>query len=143
MERRRGCYEMLCCYLKRRAGEWESATEPFIDDYSQRVLITRRTGIASQLLRSHIGDRPSHVLLLRRAVRDNRKAEIAEQNMLALSHQHIFWLDISMDHFSLVCIVQRTRHLFEVGQDRFGRENGSPGMCLAQATLWGVLHHEK
>src|SRR5215472_3701661 len=48
--------QVLHHHLAHRALEWASATEPFVDNHCQRILVTRRARVALDLLRGHIGD---------------------------------------------------------------------------------------
>ena len=46
---------MLACYLNKRPLKRAVSTEPFVDDDSQRILVTGETRLAAKLLGRHVG----------------------------------------------------------------------------------------
>src|SRR5579859_7076267 len=93
----------LCkCSLKRAVP-----TEPFIDDDPQCVLIAGGTRMALDLLGSHVQDRPRDVLRVLRegTMCGQRNTKIAEQHLLPRSHQHVFWLHVTVNESLVMSIL--------------------------------------
>src|SRR6266516_4412386 len=99
--------QMLACYLSKRSMKRTVSCEPFINNDTQRVLITGRNGLAMKLLRSHVGNCTNHLLriLVARTLRDKGYAEITEQHFIVLTYQHIFRLDIAMNELFIMCVL--------------------------------------
>ncbi len=59
---RSGREDVLGGNPNKRAAKVETTAEPFVDDNTQRILITRRTRLALNLFGGHVGDGADHVL---------------------------------------------------------------------------------
>src|SRR5438105_13537308 len=94
------------------------SAEPLIGHNPEGILIAGKSGFALYLLGSHIGPRASMLLRTERFRRGSEQcdAEVAQQHLLILVEQHILWFDIPMDEIALMVIVQRRRHLFDIGK---------------------------
>src|SRR6266852_923704 len=57
--------------------------------------------------------------------------------------QHIFWLDIAMDEFSVVGVLQGCRDLLDIGNDAYWQEWSAFGMAFAKRAVWSVVHDHK
>src|SRR4249920_2539939 len=97
------------------------ATEPFIDDNAQRVLITCRAGMRFDLLGSHVGNGSGYIvwLLEARALGYQGNAKVAEHHLVVRPEQHVFWLDISMNNLAIMSVLKGFSDLLDVGDDLF------------------------
>src|SRR5260370_8363424 len=107
-QRRRGNSELLAEYLislKRRL-----ATEPFIRHDRERVLIARRAGLTLDMLRSHVRRCASEIERLQRrgVVSGHRDAKVTEQHLVIAAQQHILRLDIAVDQFCAMGMLERS-----------------------------------
>src|SRR5437764_1194610 len=97
---------MLRDQLARRPLKRALATQPFVDDYPQCILVACWTWVSLDLLGSHVrqGARcPLGTNIERgRAMGDGGNAKVREQHLLSSSQQHIFWLDIAVNELLLV-----------------------------------------
>ncbi len=57
--------------------------------------------------------------------------------------QHIFRLDIAMDHFFTMSILQSIGHLLDVGHDVFWRNSPTLWVKIAQGAHWSIIHDQK
>ncbi len=48
---------------------------------------------------------------------DGSNAKITEQDLVVLSQEHIFWLDIAMNQSLVMCVLQRACNLLDIGDD--------------------------
>ena len=56
-------------------------------------------------------------VLVTRTLRYRSDAEVTQHDLLLSAQQHIFWLDIAVDHFLIVGILQGIRYLLNVIYD--------------------------
>src|SRR5262245_32764809 len=70
-------------------------------------------------------------------------AEIAEQNLMLLAHQHVPWLDIAVDELALVGILQGTSDLLDIGDDQGQGNSGARRMFLAERLVGCVIEHQE
>src|SRR5437588_4788514 len=87
--------------------------QPLIDHNSQRVLIACRVWVSPDLFRSHICDGSRRVIFLLGAGRlgNQGNTKVTEQNLIAPPEQHILWLNISMDQFLVMGVLQSLSYL--------------------------------
>ncbi len=73
--------------------------EPLVGDHCQGVLIGSCLGLPLDVLWSHVADRADergHAL--RDAPAEAGQAEVRQQHLTVLPQEHVFWLDIQVDH---------------------------------------------
>src|SRR5260370_23992292 len=144
--------------LGKRAVRGAIPAEPFIDDDAKGVLIASRAGMRMHLFWGHVGNGSGGVLLtalLHRAVTHIRAttrvagpeglvydcdAEVAEQNLVIASQQHVLRLDVAMDQFLVMGILQGGRDLLDVGDHSMYWEPRALRVTLAQVATRRVLH---
>src|SRR5258706_5430482 len=135
--------------LGKRAVKGAIPAEPFIDDDAKGVLIASRAGMRLHLFWGHVGNGSSGVLLtapLHRAVTRPEglvydcDAEVAEQNLVIASQQHVLRLDVAMDQFLVMGILQGGRDLLDVGDHSMYWEPRALRVTLAQVATRRVLH---
>src|SRR5712691_11036883 len=103
---------MLHRNLQETPLKWWSATEPLIDYYTQRILITRWSWHTPQLFRSQVGGRPRQpcfhsIFIHRDALRRNQsQAKVTQQHLILGAKQDILRLDIPMHQSPLMGILQ-------------------------------------
>src|SRR6266852_21377 len=95
---------MLGTQFGERAMKWTISTEPFIDNDAQGIVVAGGAGFALDLFGRHIRDRADHVLraLVARTLRDESEAEVAEQDIVVSSQQHVFRLHIAVDQLFMM-----------------------------------------
>src|SRR5947208_16052801 len=100
---------MLGGYFTERPLKGTISTQPLVDDNPQRILVAGRAWLALELLRGHIVNSSGHILLSQRsrAMSDLDEAKITEQDFVVPPQQDVLRLDITMDQFSIMCILQR------------------------------------
>src|SRR5437764_14852463 len=98
---------MLAVEFGKGTVEGVITTEPLVNDYSKRILITRGTGFPSELLRRHVarGSRDFLYTLGHGAVNNCSNAKVAEHHFIFATQQHIFWLDVLVDESSIMDIL--------------------------------------
>src|SRR5436190_24028850 len=133
---------MLMGYLPVRPLKGAYTTEPFINDDSQSVLITSKSGFAMELFRSHIGDGTRHILTAQQLGRGRKQgnAKITENDVLVRSKQHILWLDIPVYYISIMSVLECRRNLFGESHCRFEREVGAAWVKLAESSPRDIVH---
>src|SRR6266699_1083317 len=99
---------MLHRNLCKGAMKGTLATEPFVDDNAQRVLITCRARMRFNLLGSHVSNGSSHIvwLLVARALCYQGNAKVTEHHLIVWPEQHVFWLDVSMNNLALMSVLK-------------------------------------
>ncbi len=87
-QRRRWHAQVLGHQLAHRSLKGTLATQPFVDDDRQRILVAGRTWVSLDLLRGHIGERAGCPLCTHiergGAMGDGGNAKIGEQHLLVL-----------------------------------------------------------
>ncbi len=69
--------------------------------------------------------------------------KVTEQNFAAPPDQHIFWLDIAVNDFLFMSILEPFGDLFHIG-DNGGQWYLAPlGIALAESALGGIVHHQE
>jgi len=136
---------MLGNDLCQRAVKGTIPTEPLVDNNTKCILITGQPRFPLNLFWSHVGHRPCHLLnaLVARALRHDSDAEVTQQDLFMLTHQHVLRLDIAVDESLVVGILQGICHLLDVGDDRREGQDGAFGMTLAQRAARGVVHDQE
>src|SRR6266516_5444292 len=104
---------------------------PFIDDNSERILITGLTRLAQKLLRCGVGESPSHVLGCQRPRMwdDENQAKITEQDLVVAPQQQVLRFEISMNELCVVCILQGRSDLLDIGDN--GAERNACSLWVA------------
>ena len=122
---------MLHHHLAERAFKRAASTQPFVDHHPQGVLVTGCTRVPLDLLRSHIGQCAHRLLRAQRgtAVRQGGQPKVREQHLLLPSQQHILRLDIAVDEFLLVGILQGSGDLLHAGDDLGKRHDRALGIA--------------
>ena len=62
---------------------------------------------------------------------DGGNAKIRQQHLLSPTQQHIFWLDIAVNKFLLVRLLQSISHLLDGRDDHRQRDQAAFGIPLA------------
>lgn len=70
-------------------------------------------------------------------------AKVTKQYSIITVQQHILRFDIAMDQFSVMGMLERCRHLLDVGDHLVKRNHTSTRMRLAQRPFGNIVHHEK
>src|SRR5258708_6323185 len=135
---------MLHSNLCKGAIKGTLATEPFIDDNAQRVLITCWAGMRFDLLGSHVGNGSSHIvwLLEARALGYQGNAKVAEHHLVVWPEQHVFWLDVSMNNPVLMSVLQGSGDLLDVGDDLFQGQARSFWIALSHGSIGSITHDQ-
>src|SRR5437899_11127349 len=128
---------MLHGNLGKGAMEGTLATEPFIDDNAQRVLITCRAGVRFDLLGGHVSNSSSQItwLLVTRALGHQGNAKVTEHHLIVWPEQHVFWLDISMNNLVLMSVLHSLGDLLDVEDDLFQGEARSFWIALSHGSI--------
>src|SRR5215470_1379666 len=89
---------MLGGYFENGPLERAVPSEPFINHYTECVLVAGRTWLALELLGRHVGHGTRHFLcaLGYRTLGNQDEAKIAEQDLAVTAKQHVLRLDIPM-----------------------------------------------
>src|SRR5947207_572980 len=127
----------------RRSLKRKSTSEPLVDHDAQGILIGGCTGMSLDLLRCHIRQRPGDLLGADTSTLEKKgDPKITEQDLVLPSDQHIFWLDIAMDHFGGMGIVECFRHLLDSRQYCYGSERLPSGIASSHGAMWGIGHDQ-
>src|SRR6266849_7006225 len=120
-------------------------TQPLVHDDSEGILVTGRSRVLLNLLGGHIGKGAHGSFYTERAstMGDCGQAKVTEQHLLAPSQQHILRLDIAMNEFLLVGILQGSRCLLDKRDDLGKRNDLALGIAPAQGAMGGIIHHQK
>src|SRR5579859_370884 len=134
---------MLHGYFNSSPIEGTRATYPFISDDSQGVLVAGKAWLAQDLFGGHVGDGTRAILRVEgtRAMGDGDDAEVAEPDLPVGTGQDVVRLDIAVDQFEIMCMLQRFGNLPHVGNDGIKRQ--ACPLWLAQGAVGGVGHDEK
>src|SRR5258706_14780129 len=99
--------------FRRGAAKWTLSTQPFVGHDAERVLIAGRYRMRPQLLRRHVGNGPGYIWGVpgTRARSHQSDAEVAQQDFVAATHQHVLWFDIAVDHLPVVRVLQGIGYL--------------------------------
>jgi hypothetical protein len=99
---------MLAGDFGERTLERALSTQPFIDDNAQSVLVTSEAWSALKLLGGHIGNSSCHLLRRLRASALSKydQTKIAELHFVSTPEQYVLRLDIPMNQFFLMGIIQ-------------------------------------
>lgn len=128
---------MLTGDLGKGAVKGAGSREPFVDHHRQRILVTGRAGLALKLFRGHIARGAGHVLhtLGARGLGEQSNAKVAEQELLASSHEQVLWFDVAMNEVLVVGVLQGGGGLLDVAQDRGQRKRNPLGCRLRTVPL--------
>ncbi len=98
--------------------------------------------MALQLLRGHIGERAGCLLEKLRAGAGGHEgqAKIREPNLLVGSEQQILRLEVAVNQFLLMDILQGRSHLLDVGDNDLEGQPRPLGVELPQGATWRILH---
>ena len=109
------------------------SAQPLVGDDGQRILVTGGTWVRLNLFGGHVGDGADGFLceLSACTLRDHGDAEVAEQNFPVAPQQHILRLDVAMDDFLVVRVLQRARDLVDILYDGFNTKSFSTPVKLA------------
>src|SRR6266852_5636952 len=120
------------------------STQPFVDNDSERVLIASHARVGLDLLRCHVCNGAGHILatLITRTLSYNSSTKVAEQEFILSPKQHIPWLDIPVNHFFIVRILQSISYLPDIADYMSKREYRTLIVALAYRTIWSVIHHQ-
>src|SRR6266480_8048679 len=96
------------------------ATEPFVGDNAEGILITGECGFSLQLLRRYIQRSASSLLRTEQFRRGSEQGEakVAEQDVLVEVQQDVLWLDIAMDDATVMSVLESSSYLLNVGYRR-------------------------
>src|SRR5258708_35990052 len=121
------------------------AAQPFVDDNPQGILVAGRTWFALVLLRRHIGRSASLILcaLERSTVEDDGNPKITEQKLIVESDEHILRLDVAMDHFVAMGVLEGRCNLREVAHHRAQWQAAPFTVTLAQGAVGSMAHDQK
>src|SRR5260370_3826612 len=104
--------------------KWAVSTQPFVDNNSERVLIASRTRVGLNLCRCHVCEGAGNILatLITRTLSYYGSTKVAEQEFILSPKQHIPWLDIPVNHFFIVRILQSLSYLPDIADYKRERE---------------------
>src|ERR1700730_15771006 len=140
-------HHMLNGNLGKRPLKGAFARQPFVNDDSQGVLIAGWLRVTLELLGRHVGyranDIPRQLAARILGLGHRGNTEIAEQDLVIASQQHILWLNIAMDHFLIMSILQGIGHLFDVGNDMSDWHPRTPWVWIACSAIWRIIHNQK
>lgn len=127
------------------AFKWPHATEPFVDDDAERVLIAGGTCLGLDLFWSHVRDCANGYLRAHRrgTVGSRSNAEIAEQDIIALTNEHIFGFDIAVNELLVVSILQGVSSLLHIGDNSRERNRLALGVSFSQCAMSTIVHHQE
>src|SRR6202165_203972 len=140
----RSIFQVLVENLPGGPFERASATEPFVGNNAECILITGKAGFSTNLLRSHVRDRPSHFLGTQEVERwcQECQTKIAEQEVLLITKQQISRFDITVDHIATMSIVKGGCDLFDMGDHRSQWHRHSARIELPECSPWSIVHHQ-
>src|SRR5690348_9265193 len=101
--------------------------------------------MSQNLLRSHICNCASSILstLIAGTLSNQRDAEITEQNFLLPTHEQVRRLDIAVDQFLIVRILQCLGYLFYIACNGHKWKAGAFRVPLEQGAIKGIVHHKE
>src|SRR5260370_6629632 len=136
---------MLAGNLYKSSSKWERASEPIIDHDGQRVLIAGLMRPSSKLLWRGIRGCSCIPLcvLLTGALSDHRNPKIGHQHAPIFPQENIPWLDVAVDAFMGMSIVQCLHNLLDIGENDIKRQGCASGVALLKGTIGGVVHHQE
>jgi hypothetical protein len=136
---------MLTGDLGKGAMKGTGSREPFVDHHREDILVIGRAGLALKLFRGHIARCACHVLhtLGARGLGKQGNAKVAEQELLASSHQQVLWFDVAVNEVLVVGVLQGIRNLLDIAQDCGERQCHPFGMSLAYGATRGIVHDRK
>jgi hypothetical protein len=74
---------------------------------------------------------------------DGRNAKVTEQDLAVDIQQHVLRLYITMNYFSIMCVLQSLSDLLNIRNNGCEWQICSFGITLAQGPIRRVVHHEK
>src|SRR5436190_14079931 len=98
---------MLANDLTFAPSEWVSAGQPLICNDGERILIAGIAGPAINLLRCHVGKRTRYIVdhLSIKFLASNGDTEVGQEYLTSFSQQHVFRLDVAVNHPSVVRVL--------------------------------------
>ena len=110
---------MLMHQMRHNSFKGALTTEPFVDDNSQGILVSRGNRFPPPLLWSHIACCANRILgsLGVWIVSHHGNAKVAEQNLVVCAKEHVLRLDVAVDAPLVMGILQGGRNLLDVGDD--------------------------
>src|ERR1700694_1293569 len=99
-------------------------TEPFVNDYTERVLVTGGAWVGFNLLRRHVAHCPGDIFctLIERTLGNNCNAKVAEHNLVTPPKQDILRLNITVNHLFIMSILQGVCNVRNIHYNRRQRE---------------------
>ena len=82
-------------------------------------------------------------VLVTRTLRYRSDAEVTQHDLLLSAQQHIFWLDIAVDHPLLMRIVQSVSNLADIGHDGSNGQLCAFSVTLAQRSIRRIVHYQE
>src|SRR6266571_6801955 len=99
------------------------STEPLIDHNPKGVLITGRTRMALDLLRSHVIGRSTNTLCALQGsgsgLSNCGDAKVTDQDLTLLPNQEILRFDIAVDHTLVMGVLESLSNLFNILHDQW------------------------
>ncbi len=116
------------------AFEGAGVAEPFVDGDGEGILVGGWAGFALDLFGEHVVDGACRVLDVHGGgtMGGNGDAEVAEQDVGRRFEQHVPWLDIAVDQFLVVSMLQGGGNLHDDGDDAGGRGEWLAGVALTE-----------
>src|SRR5712692_9583886 len=107
---------MLHGYLDSRPVERARATNPLVDDDTERVLVAGDARFALDLFGGHGGDGASAILCVEgaRTVSNGDDAEVTKPDLPVRAEQDVIWLDIAVDQFAVMGALQGFGYLLDI-----------------------------
>ena len=117
------------------------AGEPLVGDHCQGVLVGSCLGLPLEVLWGHVADSADergHAF--RDAPAEAGQAEVRQQHLTVLPQQHVFWLDIQVNHTLVMRVLQGISNLFDIGNHGIKRNQVPFRVEIAQGSSGGVVH---
>src|SRR5262249_15193910 len=117
-------------------------TEPFIGNDAEGILVAGRAGMGGDLFGSHISNGTRHILcaIIMRTMRNQSDPEIAEEDLVMLTNEHILRLDVTVYDLAIMRILQCLRNLLDIVDHGRDGKWGSFRVAITQSATRSVVH---
>src|SRR5258706_10135739 len=136
---------MVIHQLQSTPSKGTLATQPFVDNNSQGILISSRNRPSLPLFGCHVQCCSNRLFrsLGIGIMSYSSDAKVTEQDFVLCSKEYVLWLDIPMNTPVVMGVLQGSSDLFDVRDNGSEWKVGASGMALQEGAIGRILHHKK